>query len=109
MGRAELKKGYERKKDNQSSHTKDEVNQDLSTWKKRQLRRDRIEGYGIISSTDKVAVHFTFNAMKPAGCKTEGTGFLHACRKARKRFVGRMFKTTKICTGPRKDRTSLQK
>lgn len=102
----------ELKKDNQSSRTRDEVNQDLLTWKRRQLRRNMMEVYRIMSSTDKMAAHFIFNVMKLAGCKINKWKelFFHTtCRKAMKLLVHRMFKMTKIYTGPRKDRTSLWK
>lgn len=67
----ELKKGCERQKDKQSSSTKDELNQDLLTWKRRQLRRiwwrPRIFFlWKIISSTENMA-YFIFSGMKLAG------------------------------------------
>lgn len=108
----ELKKGHERQKDNRSSCTRDEANQDLLTWKRRQLREDTREVYRIMSSADKMAAHFIFNVRKLAGCeinKWKELFFHTTCRKAMKLLVDGMFKMTKILTGARKDRTCLWK
>lgn len=76
----ELKKGHERQKDNQSSSTKDELNQDLLTWKRRQLRRDMMEGYRIISNTENMA-HFIFSGMKLGGKINKQAVFPHNMQK----------------------------